>query len=298
MQMNEQVLTALEVLRNFAENGFERHRIDVLEKDLTNPPKVEQVDENHQKFDGHLFYKNNSGHFNCNYSIHRAIWEYYYGEIPEGYDIHHRDENKSNNVISNLQPLTKSEHKTLHNKNVVPKKYTCENCGKIFFSTNTGITKFCSKKCFNENYKKSEENQEIRECVICGKKFKVFKYSVAKCCSPSCISELALKTLHKPQRETLEKTCPVCGEIFKTKINAKFCSKKCYILHQKKSSEKNNLKKVCPVCGKIFYVKPHLKSRIYCSTNCANKVNLPIANQKKSLKRRNNILKLINDVIS
>ena len=35
MQMNEQVLTALEVLRNFAENDFELHRIDVLEKFLT-----------------------------------------------------------------------------------------------------------------------------------------------------------------------------------------------------------------------------------------------------------------------
>ena len=48
MQMNEQVLTALEVLRNFAENDFELHRIDVLEKDLTDPPKAEIIDEKKQ----------------------------------------------------------------------------------------------------------------------------------------------------------------------------------------------------------------------------------------------------------
>ena len=42
MQFNEQVLTALEVLRNFAENEFEKHRIEVLIQDLTDPPKVDK----------------------------------------------------------------------------------------------------------------------------------------------------------------------------------------------------------------------------------------------------------------
>lgn len=298
MQMNEKVLTALEVLKDCAENEFELHRINVLIRDLTEPPKVEVVDDTHQSFNGNIFYKNQSGHFNANYAIHRAIWFYYYGAIPINYEIHHKDSNKANNDISNLQLLTKSEHKSLHNKEVIPKKCICENCGKEFFTTNTGLTKFCSKKCFNENYKKSEENKEIRECVICGKKFKVFKYSVAKCCSLSCISELALKSLHKTPKVFLEKTCPVCGKIFRTKRNATFCSKKCYISHKKLQSEKNTLEKVCPVCGKIFYVKPYLKDRIYCSTNCANKVSLPFANQKKNLNQRNNILKLINDVMS
>ena len=48
MQMNEQVLTALEVLKNFAENDFEKHRIDVLISDLTAPPKVEIIDDVYQ----------------------------------------------------------------------------------------------------------------------------------------------------------------------------------------------------------------------------------------------------------
>ena len=111
MQMNEQVLTALEVLRNFAENDFERHRIDVLEKDLTEPPKVEVIDDKHQKFNGNVYYKHKSGHYVTNKGIHRDIWIYYHGDIPEpqsNYDIHHRDVNPSNNDISNLQLLTKS----------------------------------------------------------------------------------------------------------------------------------------------------------------------------------------------
>ena len=34
--------------------------------------------------------------------LHRVVWEYHNGEIPEGYEIHHKDENTHNNDISNL----------------------------------------------------------------------------------------------------------------------------------------------------------------------------------------------------
>ena len=45
---------------------------------------------------------------------HDLIWEQYYGEIPEGYQIHHIDGNKANNNIENLQLVTPLEHKRLH----------------------------------------------------------------------------------------------------------------------------------------------------------------------------------------
>lgn len=34
---------------------------------------------------------------------HRFVWEAFFGEIPEGMQINHRDENKSNNNIKNLE---------------------------------------------------------------------------------------------------------------------------------------------------------------------------------------------------
>lgn len=47
--------------------------------------------------------------------LHRLIWEDFYGcEIPKGYVIHHKDGNKLNNCILNLQLLSDSEHKSLH----------------------------------------------------------------------------------------------------------------------------------------------------------------------------------------
>ena len=150
MQMNEKVLTALEVLKDCAENDFEIHRIDVLIKDLTAPPKVEKVDDNHQKFKGITYYKTKDGHYVSHNGIHRDIWQYYNGEIPADnvYEIHHRNLNPADNNIENLQLLTNSEHRQIHiqlNK-ISPVTCICKNCGKSFETSRTYAV-FCSPNC-------------------------------------------------------------------------------------------------------------------------------------------------------
>lgn len=52
---------------------------------------------------------------NCDKLLHRLIWEDFYKEnIPTGYVIHHKNGNKSDNCILNLQLLSESAHKSLH----------------------------------------------------------------------------------------------------------------------------------------------------------------------------------------
>lgn len=46
--------------------------------------------------------------------MHRDVWESHHGKIPQGWDIHHKDQNKMNNNIDNLECLTKSEHTRLY----------------------------------------------------------------------------------------------------------------------------------------------------------------------------------------
>lgn len=46
--------------------------------------------------------------------LHRVIWETANGEIPKGYDIHHIDENRQNNSISNLELIPFSTHRSKH----------------------------------------------------------------------------------------------------------------------------------------------------------------------------------------
>jgi hypothetical protein len=46
--------------------------------------------------------------------MHRDVWEFHNGPIPDGWDIHHKDEVKTNNDISNLECLPKAEHTRLY----------------------------------------------------------------------------------------------------------------------------------------------------------------------------------------
>jgi hypothetical protein len=56
-----------------------------------------------------LIYRNNKIQ-----KFHRILWEEKYGEIPEGYVVHHIDGNKINNDMNNLRLLSVEEHTKLH----------------------------------------------------------------------------------------------------------------------------------------------------------------------------------------
>ena len=46
--------------------------------------------------------------------VHRMVAEKYLGEIPDGYVVHHKDENKKNNMPSNLEFMTHAAHSSYH----------------------------------------------------------------------------------------------------------------------------------------------------------------------------------------
>lgn len=64
-------------------------------------------------------------------SLHRLIFEEVYGEIPEGYDVHHKNGNKLDNCILNLQLIRHDKHASLHHKN---KKVSAETIEKMIQS--------------------------------------------------------------------------------------------------------------------------------------------------------------------
>ena len=47
---------------------------------------------------------------------HRLVWERIKGKIPEGYVIHHKNGNKKDNRIENLELLSKDSHAKRHSE--------------------------------------------------------------------------------------------------------------------------------------------------------------------------------------
>ncbi|HNT86284.1 MAG TPA: HNH endonuclease signature motif containing protein [Candidatus Hydrogenedentes bacterium] len=48
--------------------------------------------------------------------LHRDIWEFHHGPIPKGHDIHHKNEDTSDNRIENLECHTRSRHFAEHKR--------------------------------------------------------------------------------------------------------------------------------------------------------------------------------------
>lgn len=71
-----------------------------------------------QIYDGLKFTLRNTGYFSLTTGarclMHRYVWEKEIGKIPDGYDIHHKNEQKWDNRIENLECLPKSEHTRLY----------------------------------------------------------------------------------------------------------------------------------------------------------------------------------------
>ena len=97
---------------------------------------------------------------------HAVWWKHTGTGVPYGYCLHHRDGNKLNDAIENLQLMRHGAHTILHCK----KKgieCMCKNCLKLFFipkwrlkDPNRG--KFCSQKCYREYHHQSFI------CLYCG----------------------------------------------------------------------------------------------------------------------------------
>lgn len=261
---NVRVQQLIDELKSLADNQFELHRINVLERDLTAPPVVEVVDDTHQKFDDVVYRKNRDGHYLATSHIHRVVYSYYFGDIPSNIAIHHIDEIKSNNDISNLISMPKSEHNRIHMKktraNMKKKKFICIRCGKTFQAFDTGGNKYCSDDC---KKKTQYENQLItKNCKLCGKEFKTRKYYNSDYCT-SC----SRKVYCQENKEI--STCKFCGNEFpKVKGSNKiYCSEEC---KNKSRRAIYREKRTCIICGKEFETDKFHHSKC-CSPSCAAK---------------------------
>lgn len=180
---------------------------------------------------GKKFYKLKDGYWANMMPIHahRWVWINHYGAIPKGMDIHHKDGDKDNNEIENLEMLSRSDHLKRHwqegrfdleqrriqltearkwlstpegrkkqsesSKKAWEKRKTiivnCIECHKEVITTQPW-TKFCSDACDKRWRRREKPNRVEKICIKCDKTFMKDKYSPQRFCSISCGSKCSL----------------------------------------------------------------------------------------------------------
>ena len=164
--------------------------------------------------------------------MHRYVWEFYHGEIPEGYDVHHIDHDVNNNDISNLALIESREHKVLHGKEMSDerrerlRKNLLENVSpksKGWHRSEEG--RAWHKKHWEETGKALYAKRKFK-CQNCGKEFES-STATAKFCCNACKS--AYRRKHRVDDE--EFTCEWCGKKFWANKYGKprFCCHQCAV---------------------------------------------------------------------
>lgn len=81
---------------------------------------------------------------------------------------------------------------------------------------------------------KEKKSYNPISCMYCGNKF-IPRNSIQKFCSKLCQHKFNSEKQSKAVQESkkFEKSCPVCGKIFKANKSQTYCSKECYKVSQK-----------------------------------------------------------------
>ena len=159
--------------------------------------------------------------------LHVFIWEYFNGQIPKGYEVHHKDHNKSNNEISNLELLSESEHKNIHSVEMTQEQRKQRADNLELKARVKAIEWHKSEKgrdWHKKHYEKIKESLHQRAdkcCIVCGNKFSSIKRS--KFCSNKCKSAYR----RAAGIDNVERECAICREKFITNkySQRKYCEK-------------------------------------------------------------------------
>lgn len=160
--------------------------------------------------------------------LHRVVWEYHNGEIPKGYHIHHKDSDRSNNNINNLELVKAKEHLSGH-MTTEKREQARKNVQKAIEKAPEWHRSQEGRKWHSEHGKGTWENREPVEyvCDFCGKKYESLKITNVgnHFCSNNC--KASFRRHSGVDNET--RTCEKCGKEFVTNkySKARYCSLIC-----------------------------------------------------------------------
>jgi protein-arginine kinase activator protein McsA len=119
--------------------------------------------------------------------LHLAVYRFYNGDIPKGYHVHHKDNDRSNNDISNLEIKTANKHLSDH----MAEKDLEEIKERFIETAIPAAAKWHGseegRRWHSEHAKKAWRSRVKNKlkCQWCGREFESFN-KTAKFCSNNC----------------------------------------------------------------------------------------------------------------
>ena len=159
--------------------------------------------------------------------MHVYVWQKEVGNIPEGYEIHHINRDKSDNRIENLRLMKNSEHRKLHASIMTEEhkeKLRMNLAEKARPKASEWHRSEEGRAWHREHYRPDVLQTRVeKECLFCGRKFENIRQS--KFCSNACKSAWR----RKEGFDNEVRVCPICGEVFLASKYSKkiYCSMKC-----------------------------------------------------------------------
>lgn len=159
---------------------------------------------------------------------HVWVWTNEKYNVPKGCHIHHKNQNKSDNSIENLELMDRTSHLKLHMQSEERRQKSREYADKYrpltkeWHGSPEGLAwhKYHAEKCKFGKWEPKEFT-----CVFCNKKYITKKLSRTYFCSNNC------KSAHRRANglDDIQVPCEKCGTIFIKNKYAKrrFCSRMC-----------------------------------------------------------------------
>lgn len=124
--------------------------------------------------------------------LHRAVWEHHNGPPPTGWHVHHRNEDKGDNRIENLDCMPNSTHVVGHNHfgtsgrrgwhKPEPFPVNCAACGVGMLRKVMRPEHVC-RRC--QQIRADLKREQWRACQHCGD---AFKSRLGNFCSQRCVN--------------------------------------------------------------------------------------------------------------
>ena len=203
------------------------------------------MSEKYQYFNGLKFTRDDKTGYYLNSTIrkrmHRYVWEFYHGEIPEGYHIHHIDGDKSNNDISNLEMIHGEKHQSGHSKKWHEQHPGVgkENLDKAREFANEWHRSEEGRKWHSAHSKVLRVGKRAMVCDMCGKEFEAVYNGANRFCSNVCKS----KWRRRSGIDNISRKCLFCGKEFVSNKYDKqiYCSRGCKNKGVKRAKEEGSL---------------------------------------------------------